>query len=240
LDRFGPDIAERWNLEPGKIEGFICSKPRNFINRFVNSAHLGTLGKPLVYILTNLGAYFSKARLTSTKADRIRWQVQLSHKIIDDVNLNRIMNLREVKGTIPRELRGKDNPQVVYRFSKTIGSKVLNYNNILRNTGTLSYRAIQDMQCGCEGSEFRHPHLGHIITRDLGLIRDEGLRAVCAKGAKFREVPYLDTSKIKQQIRGDIDNISKKWTTRNKVGNAKLKKWREAMHGLCSDRIEHL
>jgi hypothetical protein len=96
------------------------------------------------------------------------------------------------------------------------------------------------MQSGCEGSEFKHPHLGHIITRDLGLIRDEGLRAVCAKGAKFREVPYLDTSKIKQQIRGDIDNISKKWTTKNKIGNAKLKNWREAMHGLCSDRIDHL
>ena len=223
LDRFRQEMTERWDSEPGKIESFICSKPRNFVNRFVSSAHLGTLSKPLVYILTNLGAYFTKARLTSTKTDRIRWQVQLTHKIIDEVNLNRIMNLREVKGTIPGELRGVDNPQIVYKFSKTVGARVLNYNNVLKNMGALNYQAIQDMRCECDGSEFKHPQLGHIMTGDLGLIKDEGLRAICAKGAKFREVPYLDTSKIKRQIRGDIDNISKKWATKNKIGNGKLK-----------------
>jgi len=240
LDKFRRDITERWDAEPGSVESFICSKPRNFISRFVNSAHLNTLGRPLVYILANLKAYFTKAGLTSAKPDRIRWQVQLSHKIIDDINLGRIMNLKEVKGTIPVELKGTDNPQIVYKFSKTVGSKVLNYNNILKNTGTLSYQAVQDMQCECEGSEFKHPQLGHIITGDLRLIKDGKLRSICAKGTKFRETPYLDVSKIKQLIREDIDSISKKWATRCKIGNAKLKNWREAMHRLCLDKVDHL
>ena len=96
------------------------------------------------------------------------------------------------------------------------------------------------MQCKCVGSEFRHPQLGHIITGDLGIVKDEGLRAICAKGTKFREVPYLNVSKMKEQIRKDIDGISKKWTAKNKVSNGKLKKWRAAMYELCTGGIDHL
>ena len=77
------------------------------------------------------------------------------------------------------------------------------------------------------------------MTGDLGLIKDEGLRSICAKGTKFREVPYLDVAKIRDQIRADIGNISKKWATKNKVGNSSFKKWREEMFRVFSDGLGH-
>jgi hypothetical protein len=177
--------------------------------------------------------------LVSTKTEGLKWQIQLSHRVIDDVNLGKVMNLRSVKGKVPKGLKFAGNPRVVYKFGRTIGSRVLNYNNVLKNTGKLSNQDILDMGCNCEGSEFKHPQFGHIMTGNLGLIKDEGLRSICAKGTKFREVPYSDVAKIRGQIRADVGNISKKWATKNKVSNSSLKKWREEMFRVFSDGLGH-
>jgi hypothetical protein len=53
-------------------------------------------------------------------------------------------------------------------------------------------------------------------------------------------VPYLNMSKIKQQIRGTLTALARngrleiRWVMRN------IKNWRRAMHRLCSDRIDYL
>jgi len=81
------------------------------------------------------------------------------------------------------------------------------------------------MRCKCDRSRFSNGQLGHVITGDLGLIVDDGLRMAFSKGTKFRETPFLDLGEIKKQVRADIDSIAGTWAGKNKIGKARFNKW---------------
>ena len=135
----------------------------------------------------------------------------------------------EIPCPLPSELRGKFGVRVIYSFGKTIGAKILNYNNVLRNTGNLSYADILSMDCSCVGSPFKHDQFEHIITGDLSIIRDPLLREVCSFGTKFRENPCLDINKIKDQIKKDLDNLAIKMSNKFRISRGAFKAWKRCL-----------
>jgi hypothetical protein len=184
----------------------VYSKSRKFLKRFRSLALYENLSTKVKYIMDNHDEYFRKPFLGKVAADMVRWQVSLTHKVIDDVNLGAIMNRREIRECVPGGLRIGRNPEVRFKFSKTLASKVLNYNATLKDVGTVSYGDILGMTCKCDRSRFRKGQLGHVITGDLGLIVDYDLRLAFSKGTKFRETSFLDSVEIKRQVRTDIES----------------------------------
>ena len=142
--------------------------------------------------------------------DNLLWNIQFSHAIIGDVNLGSVLSCAEVTRNLPTDLKGKFNVRPWFRYGKTIGSRILNYNKHLRNCGDLSYADIVAMSCDCDSSEFKHGHFGHVITGNMEIIQDSELRDLCTYGTKFRENPPLDVNRIRAQLKDEIGKLSVK------------------------------
>ena len=127
----------------------------------------------------------------------VDWSINFSHKIIDNINIESILNNPSLVKTLPSDLKNKLKIRKIFKFENQVSQKILNYNKILKSTGNISYNDILSMTCECADSPFRNDHFDHVITGDLNIIQEPGLRKICSFGTKFRDVPRLNLSKIK-------------------------------------------
>ena len=145
----------------------------------------------------------------------VDWSINFSHKIIDNINIDSILNNPRVVRSLPSDLKKKLKIRKIFKFDSPVSQKILNYNKILKSTGTLSYDDISSMSCECADSAFRNDHFGHVITGDLNIIQEPGLRKICSYGTKFRDVPCFNLSSIKNQfctnLKTLINKISRKY-----------------------------
>ena len=210
-----------------RMENFILSKSRLFLERFVKSSHFAELGCGLSYLVSSCVDYFRRLRPRVKAIPEFPCTFDFSHKILSDVNISSILGNTAVKSLIPSSLRDRFSIKLVYKFSKTIGSKILNYNDVLRNAGVSSFNDISLLSCDCESSPFKNPNFGHVITGNLDIVEDNKLKQVCAFGAKFRENPLLDVNKIKKAVSKSIDNLKTKIARKFSISASSLNKWKK-------------
>ena len=204
----------------------IHSTRRKFLERFVRCPYFSGLDSRVRYLITSKVNFSRKMGPVKREKEHITWNANFAHKIIGDVNLNSIIGSGTVRNLLPYNIRNKFDIRMFYNFGKSIGSKILNYNKVLRGTGLLNYNDILNMQCSCASSSFIHDRLGHVITGDLSIIQNPALREVCSYGTKFRENPFLDVDKIKDQVKKDIDNLVIKITNKFRISRNALKDWK--------------
>jgi len=66
------------------------------------------------------------------KDKRLYLPINYTCKQIEDINLPEILNQRDVKQALPSNLNYNHSPVLTYKFSKTIGQMIFNYNLILK------------------------------------------------------------------------------------------------------------
>ena len=91
----------------------------------------------------------------------------------------------------------------------------------------MSYQDILDMSCDCAASPFKNDQFDHVITGDLHIIKEIGLRKLCSYGTKFRDTPRLNLSSIKNQFQNDVDCLVKKISKKFKITFSALKAWKK-------------
>ena len=142
-----------------------------------------------------------------------------------------------MRGLLPRNLADKFSIKLIYKFSKTIGSKILNYNESLKSVGTVSYEDITQMSCDCQSSPFKNEVFGHVITGNLDIIEDERLRELCAYGAKFRENPFLNIDNIKKLVMKSFDNLKSRVARKLSISASILRDWRNGFEKIFNDKL---
>ena len=211
-----------------RIENFILSKSRLFLERFVKSSYFGDLSRGLRYLVSSCVDFFRKVRPVKKVRPEVPLYVDFSHQIFNDVNIKSIVGSAGVRELLPRNLVDKFSIKLIYKFSKNIGCKILNYNEVLKSVGTVNYDDISQMSCDCQSSPFKNDELGHVITGNLDIIEDEKLRQICSYGAKFRENPMLNVRSIKNAVTKSFDNLKSRIASKFSVSGASLKKWRNS------------
>ena len=135
----------------------------------------------------------------------------------------------------------KKNQRLIFKYPKNIGSKILNYNIVLRNTGTLIYNDILNMNCNCSDSPFKHDVFNHVIMGNLDIVKEEDLRQLLGHGTKFREILILNFNKIKNNLKTNLETFCGSWLKSFKVRNRiKLKQWKDKVLEYIFNRIEYL
>ena len=208
LIEFESLILQLTNAERNKLETVIASKRRNFLEKFANSQIFKDLSREIRYLIENKVAFARKIGPTKKEVDLVTWKVNFSHKILEEINIQSLYNLKEVRQLLPTQLKTRRPFRKVFTYGRTIGSKILNYNKCLKEAGELTYDQMMSMTCDCESSDFVNSHHGHIITGDLNIVRDERLRKVCSYGTKFREIPRLNVDLVKENLKKDIDTLA--------------------------------
>ena len=231
LLRLSQDCAAR-------MENFVLSKSRRFLSRFVRSVYFGEIGRGMSYLVSSCVEYFRKIRPRKTIRPEFSWPVGFSHKILSDVNVSSIIGSSVVKDQLPAGLKDKFSIKIVFKYGKTIGGKILNYNEVLRDSGISSHDDILRMSCDCGSSPFRNSVFEHVITGDLAIIQDTKLRELCSFGAKFRENPFLDIDKIYKDTLKNFDYLKGKIAHKFDIPLACFKKWKHTFSEVLLKKLK--
>ena len=240
LRSFRDELEVTYNTRLDHLESVIGGKQRGFLVKFVSSVHFQQLDRKIKYILENRIAYIRKVEPVRKKSEGVLWKVDFTHKIMEDLNIRAVYNKRELLGLLPTELRKKDSFRLIFRYGRSIASKILNYNQVLKDLQDISYEEIEGMNCHCDGSVWVDTNHGHIMTGNLDIIEDEALRDLCRHGTKFREVPLLNSGKIKEEMKVSVDNLITKLASKHKIPKGRLKQWREGFLKQINDKIDFL
>ena len=91
--------------------------------------------------------------------------INFTCKQIEDINLPEILNKREVKQALPSNLNYNDSQVSTYKFLKTIGQMIFNYNLILKRLDSdINWKPV----CNCKQlGPFVNPTYQHVITVDF-------------------------------------------------------------------------
>jgi hypothetical protein len=96
--------------------------------------------------------------LMSVKKPRKFLHLKFDNKGIDAVNINNILNHKNVHSCIPPYFKMKSTPCISYRYSSTIASKLFNYKQ------TLQRLYIEQLRLNPQSA---HVFLPHLITVPL-------------------------------------------------------------------------
>ena len=102
------------------------------------------------------------------KNNRLILILPFLNKISEKLDVSSILSSKILKDTVPQHFSYKDTPLVAFRYGRTIGQTIFNYNKILND---LSKNDLKLASCDCatnhEYSEFIYHYHGHVHTGNL-------------------------------------------------------------------------
>ena len=142
------------------------------------------------------------------KIERPILKMEFINKGIELLNLNRIMNDKEVSDSCP-----VSRPMIVLNYTKPVRSKILNYRQTVQESNFDSWRSDEGV-CNCHRSIFKDPNHNHVITGNLNIISNFKLRKLLSKGPGYREPRNLNfdlaSNTVKNAIKTFIESQSVK------------------------------
>ena len=210
-----------------KIREIILGKPKDYSSKFshIILAFTSKLLKPK----------------TSKIKDRMVFVVPYLNNIMDKLNLSGILNSKKLKCTLPSGLKFIDKPLISYKFGKTIGQSLFNYNKVLNE---ISVSDIEHLTCDCEKDEYLTPfvyeHHGHVHTGDLNIVKLPELRNIMKKGSRFRETPFISKHRYISEIYSHLDKFVHKWANKEGTCPSNFNKWVTLFKNIIRTKINKL
>ena len=158
-------------------------------------------------------------------------------KGIEMVNLSSIMHSKQARLAIPDFFQDKDPPIISYTYTKPIGPTIFNFRKVAREH---DINEPLNNHCACKQSNFLYQPLGHVITRDLRVIKNKKLRKLIAKGPNYREQNNIDWDLCHKLCMDGINKYRKRWANREKVALSVLNEWTCHVKEAVSNRIRQL
>ena len=78
----------------------------------------------------------------------------------------------------------------------------------------------------CQNANYLYPPAGHVITGNLNVIPDYGVRYIIFKGLKYRFSSNIDFSKCLREIDASLNDSSNRWCKRVNVNPDALREWK--------------
>ena len=173
--------------------------------------------------------------------DRLVLVLPYLNKIMDQINLSGVLNCKKLKSTLPANLKFTEKPVISYQFSRTIGQSLFNYNKVLRE---LSVSDFEHLSCDCDKDKDLAPYVyqphGHVHTGNLDIIELLELRNLMKKGARFREVPFVNPSKYFSEICLYLDKFVQKWAGKEGICPSSFDKWSKLLKNIIKSKIRNI
>lgn len=161
------------------------------------------------------------------------------NKGMELINLPNILHNKTVSEKIPDYFVNKDAPSLCYKYTKTIASKVFNHKQVCKEFDNSKGTATYPCECNLN-SRFIHPQLGHVVTGDLSLVKNNQLRDIMKKGPKFREQNHINWKTNRKIILEAINSFILKWAKQESVDVSCLHEYRDKILHLVDSRISRL
>ena len=174
----------------------------------------------------------------------LQFRVFFHNKGFDYINLSYILHLTIVKNLFLDKLKIAEPPSAVYSLSKTIKNEILNYKEIVSSIDTndaITY-GTGIVECNCQQhKDFVDANHGHVLTGDLGIIRNSKLRKLVSKDSNFREAMSINWNKCKGEMEIGLDSsIERLVSTNPKVMMEKFVDWKRKILQEVDNKIVSL
>ncbi len=168
-------------------------------------------------------------------------KIKFVNKGFESLNLKSILKNNEVKDCIPENFQFKEAPVIVFKYGKTIRSRIFNYKKVFEDFNVNRWRQERDnVHCNCANSEFKDVDHGHVITGDLRIVKNGKLRKLLCKGPNFRENEMINFEKVLNEIKIGLDEYTVKWCKKENVNKTCLEEWKSCVIQKVQERIAFL
>ena len=163
--------------------------------------------------------------------------VKFSNKLVENVNLKRILDIKEIKKNFPIQNEKIKSPNITYSYTKTIRSNIVNYKDTI-----LNYTDNSDIQCCCKNypQNFTDTHHKHIYTGDLDIVSNVKLKSLLEKGLNYRDQQSPSKDLALDTIQSAIDNYIHKISTANRIEPDKFKKWKSDILSKVKNKLRQI
>jgi hypothetical protein len=183
-----------------------------------------------------------KLKKVSTK-NRLRLEVNFVHKCIQNIDLRRILTHKTIKATIPTQCKYKKLPIIYYKYERNISQTIFNYNKCTKETKFTTIEELNNIPCVCRqpiNQTFVNRQYGHIITGDLTIVKNEHLRTVMQRGAKFRDCVDMSVEKLEGSLINNVKNFKTKWIDKERIQDSALNEWERKVCLYIKRKIQQL
>ena len=159
-------------------------------------------------------------------------KVHYNNKGIDMINLPRILHSKKVTTSIPSFISNQTPPRVSFIYTKTIRNKIINSKKAVRE---LDLETNPSYTCNCNTSKYRDQYVGHVVTGNLGIVKNRKLRKLLHKGPSYREPCHINWKTNLDTLVNAIRLYKESWAKREQVDVRVLNEW----EGVLVEAIKH-
>ena len=143
------------------------------------------------------------------------------NKLVENVKMNGLFKKESILNSFPVKDCAMAIPTISFSRDEAIGTKVLNYNRVVKNSTSQPYVCA----CGQYPDKFRNPHHGHIVTGDLDLVTHNGLM----KGLKYHDQQPPNKNVAFNSIESGIDSYVTQVSAKLKVPITQFSEWKSKL-----------
>lgn len=129
------------------------------------------------------------------------------------INLSQILHSKPEKKSITSFIQNQTPPTISYSYTKTTAGKIFNFKKSIEDLGFKI--GTTNLSCDCHVSNFRYEPVGHVVTRNLGIVENRKLRKLLNKGPSYRELTGTPTKKA-------VRAYKVQWAIKEKVDSRTL------------------
>lgn len=156
----------------------------------------------------------------------INIKMEYKDDIMDKLNIQRIFNNTEIRKYLRNNLQNTQPPRarIIYKYNTTFSTLLFNYNKVLQKLTYNDMLEIINNPCKCNKNDiYYYKPLGHVLTGDVNIIRNDKIRKLMDYGCKYRMTERTYSKEIKNEIiKGQKDYINiltKKYKLNNNHAN---------------------
>ena len=139
------------------------------------------------------------------------FKIRYTNHWIGKLKIGDMIHEQCLSDSLPTCIKDRGNPSVIFKYSKTVRWRLLNYKNVVEE---FKFEDLEDMTCDCLDSEFKDDHHQHVVTGNLRIIKSSKLQNLFRKGPNHRESEPLDWRKARESLMEDIDDFIDYWSNK--------------------------
>ena len=152
------------------------------------------------------------------------------------INLPSILHNKRVVASVPTYLNNIVPPIVSYTYPKTVASKVFNFKQA---TSNLNFEiGTVNMSCNCSTSPYTYAPAGHIVTGNLGIVKNKHVRKLLTKGPTYREQNNINWNRNEEICLEAIRKYRVKWAKSENIDVRVLSDWEHEVTRCIKNRIK--
>lgn len=153
------------------------------INHQDDPKYSRTFNEYFMYVVKDICLFKLQREYTPKKRNNNYLVVRFDNKMIENVNISRILSSPNVTKFFPHQSVDMSTPNVTYSYTSTIRSHIVNYKQTVEEIGNTTFI------CRCENypEQFINNTYGHIYTGDLDIISNPVLKNLLQNGLNYRD-----------------------------------------------------